>query len=380
MDSINKVVDWDEIRKLFPVTQKYTYTNAAEGSPVSELAAAEGKRFYDEILHDGDLHWEDWLKRTEETRQKLAEFINADRSEVAFTINTSHGMNLIADMLRGKGDVVTMQDEFPSSTYPWLHRNYGVKFIEPENHKYSIENIAKSIDEKTKILVTSYVQYCTGFRQDLVELGKFCKSKGLIFVVNATQGIGAMPIDVKEANIDFLVFTCFKWTLSGYGIGGLYISKEWLGKIDFPVAGWRSVEDPYKMDNKNMKLKMEASEIEIGDPHFPNIFALGGALDLLNRIGQENIQERIFSLNDYLVKKLEELGLEIISPLERKYRSGITVVKLDNAEEVVEKLRKENIIISQRKEGVRISMHIYNNEEDIDKLIMVLRKVIGLNP
>lgn len=319
------MVDWNKIRQQFPATKKYTYLNAAQ----------KGKRFYDEIMARGDLVWDEWLDRKEDVRKKIAKFINADKSEIAFTLNTSHGMNLIAEILQKRGEVITMDDEFPSSTFPWLNNGYKVHFIKPKNAVYLIEDIDKKNNKKTKIIVTSYVQYCTGFRQDLIELGKLCKKKGLIFVVNATQAIGAMPVDVKKANIDFLVFTSLKWLMAGYGIGVLYMSKKWFNKIHYPIAGWQSVKNPDLMDNKKLELKREASELEVGCPHFPNIFALGGALDLLNKIGRENIQKRIFELDDYLAEKLKAMNLEVISPLAKKYRSGITIIKIKNAKEIV---------------------------------------------
>jgi len=372
----NNNTDWNEIRRLFPATKKYTYINAAEGSPISIQAAEAGKCFYDEMLAHGDLVWEEWLERVQQVREQVARFINAEPQEIAFMLNTSHGMNLIAEMLQGKGNVVIMNDEFPSSTFPWLHRKYKVDFVQPVNHIYTSENIEATLSSDSKILVSSYVQYCTGFRQDLVKLGRLCQSKNLIYIVNATQAMGAMPIDVKQANIDFLVFTSLKWPMAGYGIGVIYINRKWLDRIQTPFAGWQSVVNPDLMDNKKINLKKEASQLELGCPHFPNIFALGGALELLDSIGQENIKTRIFELNSYLVGRLAELNLEIGSPLEDKYRSGITIVKIPNAKEVVEKLISRNIIVSQRGEGVRVSMHIYNNKEDIDTFIETLEVLI----
>lgn len=369
-------IDWSNVRKQFPATKHFTYLNAAGGSPTSKIAAREGKRFYDEILAKGDTAWKKWLKRREKIREKVAKFINADKSEIAFTLNTSYGMNLIAEMLKGKGEVVTMNDEFPSSTFPWLNLKYKVHFIKPEKGIYSLKDIEKRINKKTKILVTSHVQYCTGFKQDLVELGKLCKRRGLIFIVNATQSIGAMPIDVKKADIDFLVFSALKWPMAGYGIGALYINKKWFNKIHYPVAGWQSVKNPYLNDNKKLDLKKEASELEVGCPHFPNIFALGAALDLLNQIGKENIQKRIYQLNYCLVKKLKQLNLEILSPLDKKYRSGITIVKIKKAKEIVQKLYKKNIIVSAAGDGLRISMHIYNNKKDINRFASELQKLV----
>jgi len=370
------MVNWNKIRKQFPVTEIFTYLNAAGGSPISRQTAREGIRFYDEILARGDTLWTEWLSRVEEVRGKVAKFINADESEIAFTLSTSLGMNLIAGILKGKGDVITMDDEFPSSTIPWLNLGYKVHFVKPRKCVYSLNAIEENINRKAKILVTSHVQYRTGFKQDLVSLGKLCKRKDLIFVVNASQSAGAMPIDVKKANIDFMVFKSLKWLMAGYGIAVIYINKRWFNKIIYPIAGWRSVKHPPLMDNKNLDLKNKASELEAGSPHFPCIFALSGALDFLNKIGKKNIARRIHDLGDYLARRLKEAGLEIISPLDKKYRSGITLIKIMNPELVVKKLYKKNIIVSARGGGLRVSVHIYNNKRDIDRFVSELQKII----
>ena len=370
------MVDWKEVRKEFPVCEKYVYLNPAGGSPVSKSAAVEGKRFYNEMLEYGDTYWNTWLERTENVRLSLANFIGAERAEIGFTTNTSHGMNLVAQMLKDKGTVLTMRDEFPSSTFPWLNQGTEIKFVEPVNYGYPIEAIEKALTPDVKILISSYVQYNTGFRQDLEELGKFCKENNLIFVVNATQALGIFPVDVQKCNIDFLMFTGLKWATAGYGIGGLYVNQKWLSKENFPFAGWRSVEVPEKMDNLALDLKNEASVIESGCPHFPNIFALGGALELFNRIGKENITSRVIQLNRLLEKKLKLLGLEVICQEEDKHRSGILIAKIKKPKEVVGKLLEKNIIISARGEGVRVSTSIFNNEEDIEKLIGELKQIL----
>ncbi len=370
------MVDWNEIRNQFPAIKKSVYLNTASASPVSKVAVQEAKRYYDDVLIHGDSNWEKWLKKTEIIREKVAKFINADKSEIAFMPNTSSGMNIVAEMLEGKGEVVTMNDEFPSSTIPWMNRGFKINWVMPENNIYSIDAIDSKITEKIKILVTSHVQYCTGFKQDLIELGGFCKRKDLIYVVNATQSIGAMPIDVKKANIDFLVFSSVKWLLTGESIGAIYISKKLHKKIKWPVAGWMSVKNAMKMNNRSLGFKNSVSRLEVGGPALQSIFVLGKTIDFLSEIDKYDVEKRIYELNDYLVGKLSELDIEIITPLDKKYRSGITVIKMKNAEELVRKLSKKKVIVSARKNGLRISVHIYNNENDIDKFIRELKPLL----
>lgn len=371
------MTNWNKVREEFPVCKKYVYLNPAGGSPVSKSAADEGKRFYDEMLEFGDTYWETWLERAEGVRSTLAKFIGAQREEIGFTTNTSHGMNLVAQFLKNKGTILTMRDEFPSTTFPWLNQKTTIKFVESTNFGYSIEAIQKALTPDIKILVTSYVQYCTGFRQDLEKLGDFCKKNNLIFVVNATQALGIFPVDVKKYNIDFLMFTGLKWATAGYGIGGLYMDKKWLDKDNFPFAGWRSTVDPGKMDNMNLDLKNEVSVIESGCPHFPNIFALGGALKMFNKIGATNVVNRVLFLNALLEEKIRGLAIDVINQKEDKHRSGILIAKIPKAKYIVDELFKKNIIVSARGEGVRISTSIFNNEEDIEVLIRELSRLLA---
>jgi cysteine desulfurase / selenocysteine lyase len=370
------MINWNEIRSKFPAASNYVYLNCAGGAPMSVEAASEGKRFYDEMLIGGDTYWDEWLIRKEEVRRKLAQFINALPEEVAFTLNTSHGMGQVAAMLEGIGEVLTMHDEFPSTTFPFLHKGFKLNYVHPEKGIYSLETIEKAITPETRILVSSFIQYNTGFKQDIMALGELSKKHNLIYVINATQGMGSFPIDTQKLNADFIVFTCLKWTLAGYGIGGMYVNKKWHGNLQYPAAGWRSTENPGLMNNREMELKTDASATEVGCAHFPNIFALGGALDLLNSIGKENVRDHIIGLNKYLEEKLNEIGVTILSVSQPEYRSGITILKVDEPKIIAGKLASKKIIVSARGEGLRVSFHIFNNRSDIDQFINALKEII----
>ena len=369
------MTNWEEIRKQFPVLEKIIYLNPAGGSPMSLSAANEGKRYFGEMVSEGDMPYEEWMHRTEETRSKLARLINASPSEIGFTTNTSTGMNLISQMLKGVGEVLTLRDEFPSSTVSWIHNGFEVRFVEPVNCAYPVAEIEKYITPQTKIIVASYVQYRTGYRQNLLELGQLCKKHNLIYIVNATQGIGVMPIDVEAAGIDFTVFSGLKWMTSGYGAGAVYMNKKMLQTYKLPIAGWQSTENPEKMDNAEFRIRQEASAIEAGCPHFPSIFALGGALDLINTIGLPEINQRIIYLNKLLQQKAEALGFSVIAPLSDENRSGILIIRTSNAKRIKEELFAKNIFISVRGEGIRVSVSYFNNENDIEVFIKEAEKI-----
>lgn len=370
------MINWNEIRKKFPALKKITYLNSASESPPFIDEARAGKDYYDTVL-SGECDWDTWCKKVEEVRNEIAKLLNAEKSEIAFVPNTSFGMNFVAQMLKGKGDVITMKDEFPVSTLPFINQGLKLNFVKPRDNLYSTQNINQYCDNKTKILVTSHIQSFTGFKQDLVELGAYCKSKNLVFVVNTTQSIGVVPIDVKKANIDFLVFSGVKWLNTAEAGGAIFISKKWFNKIKWPMAGWTSVRNPYRFENKRLNFKKDASILELGALCLHSIFVMGKSIDLINEIGAKNIENRLSELTDYLGMRLKELNLETFSPKEKKYKSSIVVVKINNAKEICEKLYRARIIVSERLNKLRISLNIFNNKEDINKFILKLRYLIN---
>jgi len=373
-------MDWNQIRALFPAAERYTYLNTAAAPPLSVVAAREGKRYYDEMAEYGDVAWESWLSQAEQIREKLAAFVNAEARSIAFTYSTSHGMNLIAGMLDRCGDVLCPADEFPSCTLPWLQQRYRVDFVSSrERGVIDLDDIRKSITANTRVLVTSFVQFATGFRQDLVALGRLCEERNLTFVVDATQGMGVFPIDVVNSGIDFLVFSGYKWAQAGYGVGGLYVAPRFLNPTSFPVAGWWSVRDPEAVVNDRLDLKDTAAALEVGCPHFAGIFALGAALTLFEEIGKPRIEERIHELTDRLHGRLDAERLNVASPLKREQRSGITIIEMRDAPDIVKRLAERKIIVSARGKGLRVSVHIFNNFDDIDRLIAALREVASVD-
>jgi selenocysteine lyase/cysteine desulfurase len=367
------MIDWTAVRAEFPAASRYTYLNTAGAPPASRRAALEGQRYYEEMLRGGDLGWNDWLGQVEVIRERVARFINAGVDEIGFTFSSSHAFNLLASLLGEPGHVVAMADEFPSATLPWLQRGDRISFVRSgARGAIVLDDIDTAIEPSTRAVVSSSVMYRTGFRQDLESLGNLCGLRGVTFAVDASQSMGAIPIDVRRAHVGALAFSGYKWTMAGYGIAVLYISRELLAGRRLPVAGWFSARDPEAVINDRLDLKSTAAAVEVGCPHFAGIFALGGALELLNDIGQPAIEDRIHELTDRLHARLIERRFEIASPVERHARAGITIVRADDAPTLVDALAREGIIVSARGAGIRVSLHVFNNEADIDRFVDVL--------
>jgi len=366
------MINWDDIRKQFPVTENSTYLNAAAAGPLSRATTAAATEYYQQMMSDGDIHWDEWLEKREDVRRRVARFINAEPDEIGLTTNTSSGMNVIIDALETHGEVISCDLEFPVSTLPWMNRRIPVHLVQSIAGGVIIGDIRGAMNVRTGIICMSHVQYSSGFRIDLEELGN--AKGGHALVVNAAQSAGVFEIDVKRMKIDALSATGHKWMLSGYGSGFVYLSRELQERSKPRAIGWLSVEDPYGDRNNEIHLRHDAAaRAELGCPYFAGMFALGASLELIATLGMKNIEERALELNRFLTKRLNDSGWRVLSPIaDERMRSAETLMEVDDPAAVVAKLAEQNIIVTKKPQGIRIATHFFNNEADVERLVLAL--------
>src|SRR3989338_9220372 len=368
------MVDWKKIRRDFPITKRFTYLDHASAAPMPRPVYERTLQYYKELAGFADFSWNRWIARREDVRRKVAQFIHAEPDEIAFTSSTSNGMNLIAELIADQGNVLTNTLEFPATTVPWIHRNTTLKFLEPAQGIISVDQMKRCLKPDVKTILTSFVQFQNGFRQNLEAIGKIKGSR--FFVVNATQGFGYLPIDVKRSKIDFLATNSYKWLMAGYGGGILYLNRKWIRAMKPVSAGWRSVLNPEEFNNREVRLKKNASRYEFGCPPFPHIFAIGAGIAYLSEIGLSNIEKRILHLTDFLIDQLKTHNFRILSPLHQEARSGIIVFYVKNAEKLTKKLLARKIYVSRRGGGIHVAPHIHNTEAEIAHFMKVLREEV----
>jgi selenocysteine lyase/cysteine desulfurase len=371
-----KSAHWNRLREDFPVTKKYSYLANAAISPIPIQVQNAVSDFYKDNTIYGGTRWQKWIDCIEEARRMYAAFIGARPEEIAFTHSTSEGMNIIAHMLAHRGHAISNDLEFPSSNLPWINRGADMTIVPSRNGMVPIERIRKAIGKKTRTIITSHVQYSTGFKQDLETLSEICGEENLYLVVNATQSIGALNFDVGKFGVDFTVANGHKWMLSSFGIGTLYIQSKLLDDesgLNPPFFSQFGQEDREHFDNMKIRMSKNASKFELSTPHFPNIIALKAAIAYISKINILRIEERIRYLTQYLIDRLAELKIQVLSPLSNIHRSAIIVFKSRSPEHLVAFLGKKRIIVSARGGGIRVSPHFYNDEGDIDNLISVLK-------
>jgi len=368
------MIDWSEIRQRFPVTQRVAYLNSAAAGPVSRASQEAAAGYYEKMMHDGDVHWNRWLADREAVRKKIAAFINAEPEEIAFTTNTSQGMNVIVDALEDGGEVISSELEFPVTTLPWMHRRIPVHLLPAHEGEVRSEDIQGAMTNRTGIIALSHVQFSNGFRLDPSAAGEMKGTHAL--VINASQSAGAFEIDVKRMKIDALCATGHKWLLSGYGSGFVYLSRELLDRSLPRSIGWLSVEDPFEMRNDEFRPRHDAAaRVELGCPHFAGIFSLGASLDLIGEIGITNIQARALELNRLLTSRLVEDGWKVLSPLQNEgSRSAETLVEVDQPGRVVRHLLSRGVIVTEKPQGIRVATHFFNGDEEVERLIAGLNE------
>ena len=363
------MTNWASVRARFPVFNNSTYLNTAAAGPLADSTAKAAVHYYEQMMNDGDVHWDHWLAQREEVRARVAAFINAEPDEIGLTTNTSSGINLIVDALENHGEVISCDLEFPVTTIPWMHRRIPVHFVKSVNGVVHPEDLRAAMTTRTGIISMSYVQYSNGFRSDLAELSSIKGAHAL--VINASQAAGVFEIDVKRMKIDALCSTGHKWMLSGYGAGFVYISKELQAASRPRTIGWLSVQDPYGGANNEVHLRQDVSaRAELGCPNFAGIFALGASIEMMQSIGMHHIQARALELNRRLTARLQESGWNVLSPLGgEKYRSAETLVAAENPAKVVRELAEQKIYVTEKPEGFRVSTDFFNHDDDVEKLI-----------
>jgi selenocysteine lyase/cysteine desulfurase len=360
---------WDDVRGDFPGLAGKIYLNAAATSlpprPVREAVTA----FYRELEEGGDRRWDAWLEKREAVRRKVARFVGAQADEIAFVPNTSTGINLIADLLEEDGPVLSDELEFPAVTLPWIHRGVLVRFVAAVEGVLRLESFGEGEAPRTATIAISHVQFSNGCRQDLDAFGRIKGQRHL--VVSGSQSVGAFPVDVASSGIDALATAGHKWLGAGFGAGFCYVSRALLETRPPRAVGWMSGSDPFAFDNRHLSLLPSNARTEMGCPPFGPIFALGAAVDYLSGIGVEKVAERVLALNMYLTFRLSRESFQVLSP-GGDHRSGETLVRLPDPPRAHAFLLERGVHVTAKPEGVRISTHFYNNEQDVDACVAAL--------
>lgn len=367
----------------FPITRQYSYLDHAGVAPVSLRVKTAIGQFLKESTEGAAFHYPAWAQRVADIRRTSAKLVAADPDELAFVKSTSHGLSIVAEGLdwRPGDNLLVYEKEFPSNLYPWLNlrrKGVEVRYLPSRDNKVHISDIERLADPRTRLLAISSVQFTTGFRADLSAIGAFCRSKDVLFCVDAIQSLGVIPMDVRAFRIDFLSADAHKWLLGPEGIGLFFCRKGLAERLNPPLVGWKSVQNEFAFEQPDLCLKTNAQRFEEGSMNLLGIFGLGAALDLLFEIGIANIKDCVLDLGDLVILEAERRGYCVLTPKTREERGGnITFNGAFDPARTRDALREKGFMVNVRAGGLRVSPHFYNTREDILGLFVSLDAILS---
>lgn len=362
--------DWNALRATYPALQKWTYFNTATYGLLSEQTTEAVNRHFahrDEYACADHVHWFDDIDRT---REKVARLIGATAADIGFMANASTALSLFLSGIDWRpGDrVVTLADEFPNQIYhASLLKDVELVVVEAER-------LFDSIDVRTRAVLMSQVNYSTGHRPPIEQIGPWLRERGVPLYLDATQALGALTLDVAKVRPAMVSVHGYKWLLSPNGAAFFYVSPELRGRLEPHVVGWRSHEDWRNVDRLHHGAPVlvgAAERYEGGMPAFPNLYAMDAAVERFLDIGPATIENRVLELSAFLQAKLEALGG--VQILHRNSPITAAVFEGRPAGELAAALQKHRIVTAARHGALRISVQFYNNEEDVERLVRYCR-------
>jgi len=367
----------ENIRKLFPVTENYTYLNSAAVSPMPTIAVEAVLSQLRDVSANGTTNYLEWIATKDRARSLIAEMLNVRPDQIAFMRNTSDGFSTVANGLPWKkGDnIVSFEHEFPANFYAWrsVRDRFGVelRLCSERDGRIDLDELLALIDENTRLVSISAVQFASGFRADLARIGEAARAVDALFAVDIIQGFGAMDFDLPAQGVDIASGASHKWLFSPEGCGMLYLSDKARERIEPTLVGWISVETPWDFGDTEQPFKSTALAWESGTGTSSLFYGLEQSLKLIHETGLKNIENYLEDLTDYLCELLSGKNYEIVGSRSKGEKSQIVCIKHQNgltSNEIAKKLENEKIVVSPRGDRLRIAPHFFNNREDIENL------------
>ncbi len=366
---------WSRYRDCFPVTENAVYMNHAGVAPLSKPAAEAMSRLTEDALRFGSLHYDEWLTAYDGLRSSAARMIGAVAKEIAIVKNTSEGIATIAAGVNWRpGDkIVAFEEEFPANYFPWKKlQSKGVRV-----EWLSVFDSLGKVDQAcrgARLLAISFVQYLSGFRADLETIGEICQRRNVLFVVDAIQGLGAFPLDIRLIRCHALAADGHKWLLGPEGCGILYVHQDVQELVEPPEIGWTNFASFHDYASRDMTLRPGAARYECGTLNTAGCFGLRASIEFLMRVGIDKIALAVQLLGDQIAQGVAAKGYQILGTRTRQNGAGIVSFRRADLDSrtVVKQLRDKGFVLAARQGWIRASPHFYVSPEEVDRMIEAL--------
>ena len=383
-DSPLPAISLGQVRAEFPIARERAYLNNASIAPMSKLVLAAVEAFLHDVRDHGRMNYPNWCTYAENSiKGRIGRLMGAKSTELAFIKNTTEGLVAVANGMDWReGDTVVLPSfEYPSNVYCWQRlakRGVRIKWVQPEDGRISVDALDRAIDGRTRLVSISAVQFTNGFRHDLEETARMCRRRGVLLNVDAIQWVGALSLNLKDIDVDFLSFGGHKWMMAPIGTGVFYCNERSLHLLEPASVGYHSVaKSEAHLDYDLCAWRPGAARFEAALENFPGIWGLDAAVKTVLGLGSAVVETHILSLTAHAAEGLKSRGWTVVSPLGSGERSGLLsfcAPGIDNA--VLEtQLCEAKVDLAVRDGRARISPSYYNDHSDIDRLLEVLPRV-----
>jgi selenocysteine lyase/cysteine desulfurase len=366
-------MDWIRLRAEFPALARWTYLNTATYGQMPRRAVAAMTRHSEQRDELATTNFLDWYTDADRMRGSIARLIHAQPEDIAFVPNAAAALSIVLAGIapRAGENIVTLDDEFPNYLYQDAAR------------KVPWDRFYESVDDRTRLVAFSEVNYATGFRPPLTEITSFLAKKGVPLFLDGSQSVGALTFDVTKTPVDVLAVHGYKWLMSPTGAGFMYVSPAFRKKLPPNVIGWRSHHDWRNVDRLHHgtpEFKDSAEKYEGGGLPFHLLYAMEASVDWMLEIGPDVIERRVLELANSTRSILRGLGAELDGADHNK-RSQIVIAGFPNvtgfdASATARALREQKVVVAARHGRLRVSPHFYNDEGDLKRLETALKSLL----
>ena len=370
----------DSIRDRFPLLNEAVYTNSCSQGALSVDVRAAYQRYLTD-WDDKGAPWDLWVELAESARHRFARLLNASTDEIAVTTSVSAGVSSLLSGLRhpdGRNKIVMSDFEFPTIGQN-IHAQelLGTKVEHvpaAADVTIPLDRLAESIDEETALVAITHVCFRNGSKTDVKAVVDLAHEAGALVLLDSFQAVGAIPVDVRELGVDFVVGGTLKYLLGSAGLAFLYCRADLLPAITPIQTGWFADEDIFAMDIHDYSPAPTAAKFESGTPPVPSIYAGVAGMDLMDEVGIPRTERHVEGLTSRLIEGLDRVGAQVVTPRDPSRRGPMIAVATTDAPKMVATLAEEGILTSPRDGNIRLSWHCYNSAEDVEAVVAGLER------
>ncbi len=382
------MTDYTSYRDEFPILAERTYLISASLGPLSLRARRAAEEHLDlwQRLGPEELWLAHGLPKLEQCRDQFSQIIGADPDEIAIVPSVSSGLSSVASCLDydERSKIVLSDMDFPTNSYVWRaqqRRGAKLDFVNsPDSVRIDSGAITERVDEQTAVVNINRVLFESSWIMDMPPIVAAAHDAGAYVLVDDFHGSGIVPIDVHNMGIDFLLSGALKWLMGGQGIAFLYCRRELVERMQPLNVGWFGTKKPFEFDRSRLDLRDDARRFETGTYTLPQAWTAAAGMEIILEVGVGNIRARNQELTSLIIKSVDNIGLELLSPRDDDRRGGLVRVRLpggrSNAERVLHELFKRNVVLDQRGDALRISPHFFSTEEDVERCFEELGRFV----